>query len=493
MDDGKWEELADIKDRLISIGKPAVPELIELLKEPETLSACGAVEVLGEIGDERAIGPLADVLEEKDIGDLAGEALVKMGPACLPEVIRRVEERVADPVKEEDRIRQVTDSALSTIAGIRTDTSVEFLIDLLYDYISMMPPEEFDVEQHEWKYQNVDFFHLLDCMVRQQDRRAIPAIRAAQKAFPEEYVDHKMCRLAIERIETGKVEGYIPLEAVEHAFPTEVIMNAFRTVLDGLKESSEEYPGPIPWDEREMEWIERRFRPTEGTCQLCGGMFTKQGMLRHLSSCRWGGGSLKPAGSLKKETAIVVGKMETSGVFHIVVEGEDLPDYWMHLEVPADSTLETLDHFLRETWLECCGHPSSFRIEGISYASGHATDPMLDHEIRNLSTRLDAILRPGMKFHHEYDYGSTTQLSLRVVSERAEGKWRGGIRLLARNEPPDIPCESCGRPAARVCTGCIDWGEAWFCDDCASWHECDSEMFLPVVNSPRVGVCGYTG
>jgi hypothetical protein len=35
--------------------------------------------------------------------------------------------------------------------------------------------------------------------------------------------------------------------------------------------------------------------------------------------------------------------------------------------------------------------------------------------------------------------------------------------------------------------------EGWLCDECAVGHECGEEMLLPVVNSPRVGVCGYVG
>ena len=38
-----------------------------------------------------------------------------------------------------------------------------------------------------------------------------------------------------------------------------------------------------------------------------------------------------------------------------MVEGRDLPMYWMHLEVTASMTLATLDRFLRDTWLECWG------------------------------------------------------------------------------------------------------------------------------------------
>jgi hypothetical protein len=37
--------------------------------------------------------------------------------------------------------------------------------------------------------------------------------------------------------------------------------------------------------------------------------------------------------------------------------------------VPVGATLAKLDAFLRETWLECCGHLSSFEIAGERYAS----------------------------------------------------------------------------------------------------------------------------
>jgi len=33
----------------------------------------------------------------------------------------------------------------------------------------------------------------------------------------------------------------------------------------------------------------------------------------------------------------------------------------------------------------------------------------------------------------------------------------------------------------------------WLCDECAPKHKCGEDMLLPVVNSPRVGKCGYTG
>ena len=53
-----------------------------------------------------------------------------------------------------------------------------------------------------------------------------------------------------------------------------------------------------------------------------------------------------------------------------MVEGRDLPEYWMHLKVFTNVKLWELDNFFRDTWLECCGHMSAFTIEGIRYSSG---------------------------------------------------------------------------------------------------------------------------
>lgn len=66
--------------------------------------------------------------------------------------------------------------------------------------------------------------------------------------------------------------------------------------------------------------------------------------------------------------------------------------------------------------------------------------------------------------------------------------------MLARNHDPQLPCEKCGKGVAtQICSDCQWSGEGWLCDKCAGRHKCGEEMLLPVVNSPRAGVCGYTG
>jgi len=103
-------------------------------------------------------------------------------------------------------------------------------------------------------------------------------------------------------------------------------------------------------------------------------------------------------------------------------------------------------------------------------------------------------LQPGVKLAYEYDSGSTTDLSLRVLEERPGSRPKPKIRLLARNVPPDIRRAICRKPSTQFCTECEDTGaDGALCDACAAKHECGEELRLPVLNTPRMGVRGSTG
>jgi len=166
--------------------------------------------------------------------------------------------------------------------------------------------------------------------------------------------------------------------------------------------------------------------------------------------------------------------------------------YWMHLEVAAGTTLAALDHFFRETWLECCGHLSAFTIEGVRYSVDAALYEW-DTGSKNMQVRLDQVLHPGQACAYEYDFGSTTELTLKVISEREVVAKKKAIEILARNNLPLVPCDVCGKPASHFCTQCMYEEEGCLCDACTKDHACSEEMLLPLVNSPRAGVCGYTG
>jgi len=208
---------------------------------------------------------------------------------------------------------------------------------------------------------------------------------------------------------------------------------------------------------------------SKGTCALCKSTFDKSAMTKHLQSCM---------GKKQIDEEYAEDSPSPLKFFHLLVEGCDLPEYWMHLKVSSHARFEDLDNFLRDIWLECCGHMSAFRI-----GKG---------EVRK-GKKLEHVLHPGMQLIYEYDFGSTTELTVKVVSEFKSNIKTGEVEILARNDPPQIKCSHCDNLATRICTECIYEDAGWLCDDCAEHHKCSEDMLLPVVNSPRTGVCGYVG
>ncbi|MEE4359333.1 MAG: hypothetical protein V2I97_22875 [Desulfococcaceae bacterium] len=174
------------------------------------------------------------------------------------------------------------------------------------------------------------------------------------------------------------------------------------------------------------------------------------------------------------------GKKSIRAFYHVVVTCPYAPVYWLQLKVAADAQLEDLDQFLRQIWLECCGHLSAFSI---------------NRKELSMNKVVGKIFKPGMELLHEYDFGSTTELQIKVI-DKYEGPMakNKAVEILARNAEPEIPCSECGAvPAVEICTECMWDGDGWLCKKCAKKHGCGEDMFLPVVNSPRTGVCGYTG
>ncbi|MDY2719875.1 MAG: hypothetical protein SOV46_03605 [Candidatus Faecousia sp.] len=98
----------------------------------------------------------------------------------------------------------------------------------------------------------------------------------------------------------------------------------------------------------------------------------------------------------------------------------------------------------------------------------------------------------GSSLRYEYDFGSTTQLKITIVGYSRRPKQQKAVRLLGRNAPYHFSCSVCGKEAAYLCCEC-QWTQdnPFLCEDCAREHEHGS--MLPVVNSPRMGVCAYCG
>lgn len=212
---------------------------------------------------------------------------------------------------------------------------------------------------------------------------------------------------------------------------------------------------------------------SEGKCKFCKNSFSGTAMTRHLESC-------------KERTKTNENGEKQSRIF--LIRANAAP-FFVYFEADESLTLNKIDNFLRHLWLECCGHLSAFTIGDKQYTS--RPDPEFSDEDMNI--KLEGVLRPSMEFIHEYDFGSTTLLNMKCISER-QGELKKEIEIIARNNMPEFNCDKCGKPAKEICTECM-WNdeEVLLCESCAKEHEHDEEMFLPVVNSPRMGVCGYTG
>ncbi|MFN2399317.1 MAG: hypothetical protein ABR543_11845 [Gemmatimonadaceae bacterium] len=200
-----------------------------------------------------------------------------------------------------------------------------------------------------------------------------------------------------------------------------------------------------------------------GICALCGQQASKAKMLAHLAICI-------PAHT----TTDISGK---AVLFRFEAEGE--PRYWIIMAARAKATLRQIDAVLRDLWLECCGHMSAFYVAR--------------HEITMRAVAGDVFRAGSAKVHYEYDFGSTTSLVGHFLDSRSGFAGGGPVRLLARNEPLHWLCAECAEPATVVCPYCVE-ADGLYCNRHAEAHEhAAEEAYLPVVNSPRMGVCGYTG
>ena len=97
---------------------------------------------------------------------------------------------------------------------------------------------------------------------------------------------------------------------------------------------------------------------TSGDCGYCGKEMTARGLTQHLRS-----------GAARRKVIEQAdrGGRSVQDIYHLQVQGRYRREYWHHLEVCGDATLEDLDYYLRTIWLECCGHLSQFKIGGMLY------------------------------------------------------------------------------------------------------------------------------
>jgi hypothetical protein len=208
---------------------------------------------------------------------------------------------------------------------------------------------------------------------------------------------------------------------------------------------------------------------TKGKCEKCGVIKTKREMLHHLSECYFN--------SDKSETIL------------LFIECPYRKQYWMHVAIQKDAKIETLDALLRDTWLECCGHLSQFLVGEKRYVS-YSNDLGSDDKMMS-KTKASAIFESHTTISYEYDFGTTTELSIKVAGMVRMKIDKTGSEILSINEVPLAICDRCGGKAEFI-NSCSS--DETYCQKCSEkLDEDDRQMLLPIVNSPRTGACGYTG
>jgi len=213
-----------------------------------------------------------------------------------------------------------------------------------------------------------------------------------------------------------------------------------------------------------------------GKCAFCGRELTRGGMTRHLAACP------------ERKEAIAAAEQaqgRRQQLHHLVAHDAGWGGYWLHLEMSGASNLFELDDYLRRIWLECCGHLSEFTTGGWG-----------SREL-SLRSKISTVLQPGTTLTHLYDFGTTSYTTIRSISvRRGKPLNEHPILLMARNNPLEFVCQECGQPATWLCTECIYEHEqdGLLCDTHAESHPHDDYGGpMPIVNSPRIGMCGYCG
>lgn len=208
----------------------------------------------------------------------------------------------------------------------------------------------------------------------------------------------------------------------------------------------------------------------QGKCLFCNEEIAKAQVSNHLKKCK---GWKEAAAKAEQQ------KKASESLLHLRVQAADTPEFWLDLEMRGAATLGDLDKYLRAIWLECCGHMSEFSAGG-------------------MKRRIGEVLGVGEETIHTYDFGTPSVTRIKVVAER-RGKpvTSRPITLLARNLLPESKCEVCGKPATLLSLWSLIENGDWvtLCEVHAE-SQGDEENYdgpVPLMNSPRLGLCGYDG
>ena len=147
--------------------------------------------------------------------------------------------------------------------------------------------------------------------------------------------------------------------------------------------------------------LSRRYSDTRFRRKKTGSS-QRTGIAKHLQTC-------------KKRVDLYEKAEKTEKYFELLLYGAYNKDYWLIIQIKENATLDDLDRFIRDIWVECCGHLSVFEIDGVSYER----EP-------------------------DDDFGSTTEIMVKVLDHYSAQKQNEKVVILSRNNPPEFACSICG-------------------------------------------------
>lgn len=206
----------------------------------------------------------------------------------------------------------------------------------------------------------------------------------------------------------------------------------------------------------------------KGKCYYCNKELTEKTIKKHMKNCSEINRRIEELNEIDKKKR---------NQFIISIKSREYKnEYCMYLSIDEKLSLLNIDQFLRDVWLECCGHLSAFKIKGRIFQD------------YSMETKLNDVLTVNEKFEYEYDFGSTTELILEVVDIIEVPVSFSQIEIIARNDEIIHNCEICNADAEYFNYE----KDQWECKKCVDKNN-DMIAKFDYCNSPRDGVCCYGG
>lgn len=214
----------------------------------------------------------------------------------------------------------------------------------------------------------------------------------------------------------------------------------------------------------------------QGRCYYCNKGLTERTIKRHMKNC------LEMGKVIEENMKGAKGKAVRDQFVISIKDKYASSVYCIYVSIDSNLQLQHLDKFIRDIWVECCGHLSAFYIDGESYNDNSDGQYEMNYYLKD-------VLSLNKKFEYQYDFGSTTELILEVIDIIKVPKEFTQIEIIARNNEEKSKCHKCGDKATY-----FNWNtEEWLCKNCAQGIDEDELEEVSYSNSPRDGVCGYVG